>query len=87
MKPTAEPTVPANFYHRENSPTAASIGNRLFGSSGRMPYRVTIAGPMGMTAEDFDAETGDDAASLALTKYVGAKVAKVEPAPRLQEAA
>lgn len=68
--------------HRENSPTAASSTNRLFGPSGAMSYRVTIAGPMGMQAIDVEAATGDEAADLALAKYPGAKVARVEPAPQ-----
>ena len=72
--------------HREDSPTAASISRRLYGPSGVIPYRVTIAGGMGMMAEDFEAATGDDAAASALAKYPGAKVAHVAPAPQKQAA-
>lgn len=68
--------------HREDSPTAASSTNRLYGSSGMMTYRVTIAGAMGMMPVDVEAATGDDAADAALARYPGAKVARVEPAPK-----
>lgn len=72
--------------HRENSPTAANASNRLFKPSGVISYRVTIAGPMGMTNVDVDAASGDDAAVAALDKYPGAKVARVEPAPQKKAA-
>lgn len=67
--------------HSENSETAASANNKLFGPSGVISYRVTVAGGMGLVMHDFDAATGDEAAELALRKFPGAKVAHVEPAP------
>ena len=77
----------ANFAHTIDSPTAASIGNKLFGDSGPMIYRVTVQGGMGMTFTDVKAATGDEAASAAIAKFPGAKVAHVVPAPQeLQDA-
>lgn len=77
----------ATFHHTENSPTAATVGNKLFGESGPMIYRVTVQGGMGLASADFKAATGDDAASAALAKFPGAKVAHVAPAPQeLQDA-
>lgn len=69
--------------HKEASPTAASVGNRLYGVSGVIPYRVTVQSAMGaMTFVDVDAATGDGAAEAALANHMGAKVLHVEPAPR-----
>ncbi len=68
--------------HRENSPTAASVGNPLFGPSGVQTYRVMLATPFGQAMTDVDAATGDEAAEKALAKHPGAKVANVAPAPK-----
>jgi hypothetical protein len=72
--------------HTENSPTAATVGNRLFPNSGVMTYRVGVQGPMGLTNVDVEAATGDEAAIKALESYPGAKVTLVVPAPHRQEA-
>jgi hypothetical protein len=68
--------------HRENSPTAASAHNPLFGPSGVQTYRVRVAGPGGMSYVDVEAATGDEAAAKALESNPGAKVANVSPAPQ-----
>jgi hypothetical protein len=76
-------TPNATFFHREDSPTAASSHNRLFGNSGRMAYKVMVSAGMGMIPFIVEASTGDEAAELAVGangQYPGAKVAHVEPA-------
>ncbi len=67
--------------HDAVSPTAATVGNRLFEDSGPMKYRVMVATGMGFIPFDVVAKTGDDAAAAALAKYPGTKVASVNPAP------
>lgn len=67
----------------EVSPTAQTVGRKLFEDSGVIPYRVTIAAPSG--AQSFvtvDAATGDEAAEKALSTHPGCKVAYVGPAPQ-----
>ena len=71
--------------HTVHSPTAATVGNRLFGDSGAMLYRVTVQTGGGLQEVDVTAATGDKAAEAALAKCVGGKVLVVQPAP--QEAA
>ncbi len=69
--------------HRENSDTAASVGNRLFPDGGSQLYRVLIRGGMGgMMPVDVEATSGDQAAELALAKVPGGFVANVAPAPK-----
>lgn len=69
--------------HRENSPTASTVGDQKFGPSGVQTYRVLVAAAMGGTTYvDVDAATGDEAAAKALDKYPGAKVGNVTPAPK-----
>lgn len=68
--------------HQEQSSTAASIGNPLYGESGPMLYRVTVASGFGMKPVDVEAKTGDEAAELALRDHPGCKVAHVTPAPQ-----
>lgn len=68
--------------HKEASPTAQTVGNKLFGDSGVMTYRVmlqTAAG--GVTRCDVDASTGDHAAELALQEFFGSRVMSINPAP------
>lgn len=68
-------------FSRKPSETAASATNRLFGKSGAMDYRVVLGlSGGGMTATVVNAETGDDAATAALTKHPGYKVIHVAPA-------
>lgn len=68
--------------HRENSPTAASAHNQLFGPSGVQTYRVMLATALGNAVADVDAATGDEAAAKALETHPGAKVAYVGPKPQ-----
>lgn len=73
----------ASFFHREDSPTAASAHNRLYRTSGVQKYRVAVASSTGMLVHhDVDAASGDEAAELALSAFPGAKVAHVAPAPQ-----
>lgn len=64
------------------SPTAATVGNPLYGASGVMSYRVTMMTPGGLTNIDVEAATGDDAANAGLAKFPGGKVAKVDVTPQ-----
>lgn len=73
--------------HKERSPTAASVGNRLFPDSGPMLYRVTVATGLGLIPVDVTAATGDSAAEQVLAKHPGCKVASVVPAPEEAKAA
>jgi hypothetical protein len=69
--------------HREDSPTAASAGKKLFEASGVQTYRVILQTAFGGVATtDVDAATGDGAAEAALAQYPGSKVANVSPAPQ-----
>ena len=68
------------------SDTAATVGNKLYGESGVMTYRVTVQHGAGLSAVDVDAATGDEAAATALGKFLGGKVLHVEPAPQKQAA-
>ncbi len=69
--------------HADHSPTASTVGNKLFGPSGVITYRVTMQTAMGgAVAVDVDAATGDEAAIAAHAKYPGGKVMLVEPAPK-----
>ena len=72
--------------HQEHSPTAATVGNPLFGPSGPMIYRVTISNGTVMTPVDVEADGGDDAAEKVLKMHIGARVAHVEPAPQKRAA-
>lgn len=73
--------------HSTLSPTAATVGNRLFGESGVMTYRVTIKNGDLFIPVDVDAATGDDAAAKAIAKAGGGKVTHVEPAPQSAQTA
>ncbi len=73
----ATPLSPSNWGHSE---TAATVGNELYGPSGAMVYRVTMAGS-GVSFIDVEALTGDKAAEVALSRH-GGKVVHVEPAPQ-----
>ena len=69
--------------HEKNSPTAASVANKLFGTSGVIAYRVQTQTAMGgFMSIDLDAATGDEAAEAALKEYPGNKVVHVSPAPQ-----
>lgn len=69
--------------HEAGSPTAASVGNPLFGSSGVIPYRVTMQTAFGNSAVvDVEAATGDEAALAAHALHAGCKVLHIEPAPK-----
>lgn len=69
--------------HKEQSATASSVGNRLFGPSGVQTYRVQMQSAAGMGASvDVEAATGDEAAEKALAKLPGGKVVHVAPAPQ-----
>lgn len=68
--------------HQERSPTAATLGNELYKPSGSMTYRVTVSNGSALTPVDVEAETGDEAARLALVQNPGCKVAHVAPAPQ-----
>ena len=68
-------------FARPQSPTAANAHNRLFGKSGAMPYRVILGQSGGaLNSTVVTAETGDEAAELALAKFPGWKVTNVTPA-------
>jgi hypothetical protein len=79
--------------HREASPTAASAHDPKFGPSGVQTYRVLLGQHGGaQTRTLVEASTGDEAATKALEKYPGWKVAYVGPstdpdAPRLPDEA
>jgi hypothetical protein len=83
MSEKAHPEEPnATFLHQETSPTAATVGNKLFPESGEQTYRVlTTAGTC-----DVRATTGDEAAAAALVRFPGAKVGHVAPAPQQKAA-
>ena len=73
--------VEGKLVHDETSPTAATVGKRLYGPSGAMDYRVILATAGGAKqAATVNAATGDDAAAKALEKFPGWKVALVTPA-------
>lgn len=78
----------ASFFHRENSPTASTVGSAVqYPESGAQVYRVRLS--KGYVAfKDVKARTGDEAAAAALTgQGPEAKVAHVDVAPQeLQEA-
>jgi hypothetical protein len=68
---------------QEPSPTAATVGNELYGPSGVQTYRVMIQTAMGGAAYiDVDAATGDEAAQQALKQAPTAKVTNISPAPQ-----
>lgn len=72
-----------NLHVAEISPTAATVGNPLYGPSGSMTYRVLLQTAMGgLVPIDVDAETGDEAATKALAQMPGSKVTNVNPAPQ-----
>ena len=75
----AAPIPPSNWGHSE---TAATVGHELFGPSGAMDYRVTMADGRKTVV---NAKTGDDAAASALAE-LGGKVVHVEPAPKKADA-
>ena len=72
--------------HEAASPTAATVGNPLFGPSGVITYRVAMFGGMGQFFVDVDAASGDGAAEAALAKHHGCKVGHIEPAPQARPA-
>lgn len=76
--------TPLSLGNWGHSPTAATVGNELYGPSGAMLYRVRMAGSA-VGFVDVKAATGDAAAAEALTRY-GGKVVHVEPAPQQVEA-
>lgn len=79
MREAKEGALPA----QPVSETAATVGNRLYGPSGVMLYRVMVQTAMGtLVPIDVDAATGDEAAELALKQAPGAKVTNISPAPR-----
>ena len=68
-------------FARAESPTAANAHNRLFPRSGAMDYRVVLGQSGGaMKSVVVNAETGDDAAEMALSRNHGWKVTNVAPA-------
>lgn len=73
--------IPFEAFARKESETAANASKRLFGKSGAMKYRVVLGQSGGaMTSTVVEAETGDDAADMALVKNPGWKVTNVAPA-------
>ncbi|WP_324807203.1 hypothetical protein SH584_11445 [Sphingomonas sp. LY29] len=82
MAAKQDETPNATFFHREESPTAASSHKRLYRASGVISYDVTVASGMGLSVVPIEAATGDEAAELALAKFPGGKVARVEPTPQ-----
>ena len=69
--------------HKENSPTAASVGNKLFPDSGVQTYRAVMQTAMGGVVHvDVEAATGDEAAEKALREVPGGKVSNISPAPQ-----
>jgi hypothetical protein len=73
--------ISAEEFNRAQSPTAASVSNRLYGGSGAMDYRVVLGQSGGaMQAVIVNAPGGDDAAAKALAKYPGWKVVNINPA-------
>ena len=73
-----------SLLHTTHSPTAATVGNRLYGDSGVMLYRVVVQTGGGIQSVDVDATTGDKAAEAALAKCMGGKVLTVQPAPQVK---
>jgi hypothetical protein len=74
--------------HQENSPTASTVGNKLFGPSGEQTYRVQMVSVAGMSASvDVQAATGDEAAEKGLAQLPGGKVVHVSPSPEQKKAA
>ena len=70
------------------SETASTRGSPVqYPESGPMVYRVTLSNGMALTYYDVEAKGGDDAAEKALARHPGMKVAHVEPAPQVAEAA
>lgn len=67
-------------FARQDSPTAASAGRRLYGPSGVIRYRVVLANGAARTATVVEAASGDEAAEKALVGRAGMKVAYVGPA-------
>lgn len=63
------------------SPTAANAWDRKFGPSGEQTYRCALENAM-VPSVDVQAATGDEAATAALSRYPGAKVVHIEPAPQ-----
>ena len=74
--------ISAADFAGQYSPTAATVGNALFGPSGVITYRVSLHNGIGVSVIDVDAATGDDAASAALAQSPGCKVTHVDVAPR-----
>jgi hypothetical protein len=71
----------------EVSPTAQTVGNKLFPDGGVQTYRVQMQSATGAQVMiDVDAATGDEAAAKALVEYPGGKVAYVGPAPQKAKA-
>ncbi len=73
------PAEPGEF-DRQISPTAASVSNRLFGTSGEMRYLVLLSSSGGQKGTVVTASTGDSAAEQALQRNPGCKVVFVGPA-------
>lgn len=73
--------IPYEAFARPVSETAANAHNRLYGKSGAMKYRVVLAQSGGaQSAIVVTAETGDEAADMALQRRPGWKVTNVAPA-------
>ena len=68
------------LHHTKISPTAATVGNRLYGPSGVMKYLVILSAGGAKSSTIVEAATGDDAAEKALQANPGKKVAYVGPA-------
>ena len=73
--------------HEAQSPTAATVGNKLFPSSGAQVYRVLVKTSAGFAPHDVEASTGDEAAETVLRDNPGAYVANVTPAPQSKQKA
>lgn len=73
--------IPFEAFARKESETAANRHKPLYGKSGAMDYRVTVGQTGGaMNACVVNAESGDEAAEMALRKFPGWKVVNVTPA-------
>jgi hypothetical protein len=79
--PAEAKEIPFEAFSRAESPTAANAHKRLFGKTRELRYRVVLGQSGGAQASTVvTAETGDEAAEMALAKYPGWKVTNVSPA-------
>lgn len=81
MKPLTEDRLEAVVPYTKESPTASSVGNPLYGTSGVMAYRCTMISPIGTAMSVVvEAGSGDEASLKALDKMPGGKITRIDPA-------